>query len=119
MVNPFFHSPIERRYRVLRRPRLKEGSWARHPLARSYRVNLHRRHRQPLTVILANDIVVFHSHTPEPRIKNLRLNGQHHTRLERRVELRRDHWNLIQLETYTVRDEADLVFSSTHEVGGK
>ena len=57
--------------------------------------------------------------SPQTGIEDLRFNGEDDTRLEWRVEFRRDHRNFVQFQTDAVCDEPDLIFTGAHEMRGE
>src|SRR4030095_9613764 len=80
-------------------------------------IDLYWRNRQPLARRICDDVRILHTHSAKTGIENLWLNGQHDTRLKRRVELWGDHRYFVQLETHAGRDEPDLVLCCSHEMG--
>src|SRR2546425_1286436 len=75
--------------------------------------------RQPFAAVFSDQVGVLHSDSTQTGIEDLGLNGEDDTGLEWRVEFRRDHRNLIKLQTDAVCYEPDLIFAGAHEMRGE
>ena len=78
--------------------------------------NLHRAKRQAFAIPFRNQIGILDANAPQSGIEDLGLDRKDDSRFKRRIELRRNHRSLVQLQPDTVGDKSDLIFSGAHEV---